>query len=88
MRVSVTAEHIARGCPEEGTRCPIALAVQEATGRETIVDGSFISCYTSKGLRSYRAPREVQKFICNFDAGRSVFPSTFIIPGLTRRQPL
>lgn len=72
--IFVNQTHIDHGRPGTCTLCPIALAIQEATGIQQVgvnivevrIDGKY-----------FDLPREVTEFINQFDAGGSVEPFEF-----------
>ena len=77
IRVKVTGKHIDEGEPGDSFRCPIALAVKEATNVATrdvtLVDGIEISV----GPFVFKATLKVKEFIKSFDKGKKVKPFTF-----------
>ena len=75
-RVSVEARHIAAGVRGKGTKCPVKLAMSEATGRD---DCGAMKRHLRVGLRSCPVPPEVTDFIHRFDTGLPVEPFTFTL---------
>jgi len=87
MIIQVKKKHIKAGKRANCRRCPIAMAVREATGFKGVVVGSHI--YTnihkdhiwfnqlgSKSAR-YKMTQACLKFIRLFDAGQPVKPFSF-----------
>lgn len=75
MTINVTQTHIDTGKKFICNNCPIALALQDVGLTGIAVSDSFI--YHSEGW--FRTPREVKKFIIDFDSGRVVKPFTFTL---------
>lgn len=80
IRIEVTAEDIERGVLADCTECPVALAVERATGDQAhVYDGSVTltsDCvYTS-------LPDDVNRRIRAYDAGESMVPFSFELPDL------
>jgi len=74
MQVSVTADHIDKGIPHCGDRCPVALALNDAGLAEVFV-GLYEICYTEGELAT---PVVVQHFIKAFDEDdKAVKPFSF-----------
>jgi len=76
--IPITARHIANGKPRDCTFCPVAVALEEATGHEWIVTSE--TCTYSVGSLVLALPAEVRQFIADFDAGKSVKPMEFELP--------
>lgn len=83
MRVEVKAEHIREGRPDDAGRCPVALALHEATGkrcsatwRALFLDGACLPI-----------PKDVQEFVCRFDYGQPVAPFAFDLEVPCPTQP-
>jgi hypothetical protein len=77
MIVSVTAKDIAAGRPHSINACPIALALQRATGVPDAWAGPFKVCVTSGMDGTHDTPLVAQDFIRRIDAGQPVEPFTF-----------
>ena len=78
--IPITAEHIANGEKRTAYRCPIALAVQQATGdQHATVNGATIN----HRLRKYEHDASVLEFIKAFDAGghQAVTPAILRLSG-------
>jgi hypothetical protein len=73
MKIIVTKEDIERGRHWSESLCPVALAVQHATGKNALV--SYI--LGVEGYVSEVAPQSVREFIERFDANRPVEPFEF-----------
>ena len=84
MRVSVTAEDIALGCPNSCRRCPVALALNRTLGGSWHVDGLGAEC--PAGLWQ-PLPQEVAAFVSAFDAGEVVSPFAFEAGWLGEEAP-
>ncbi len=79
MRIKVTEDHIRRGVRGENTCCPIALAIQEATGNQEWHVGGLACWRTSNFDKNVELPIEATKFISRFDVNKSVQPFEFDI---------
>jgi hypothetical protein len=82
--ITVTAEHIARGFPEDCERCPIALAIADAFPDLTYVAvGPEAITLQNEPPRDHspyaeiEVPRRALEFIWDFDDGRSGEPFSF-----------
>lgn len=82
MLVQVQPRHIQaghRGIPDE---CPIALALRDQLGCDTIVDVGAVFIYILKtGGRptQYILPYIARNFVLDFDAGHPVKPIAFML---------
>lgn len=76
MTIEVKAKHIQNGRKFECDRCPVALAVKEASGdmaaRATLDFLEF-------NKRTYTIPEKVREWIMDFDGEEKVQPFTFEI---------
>lgn len=88
MQVSVTQAHIERGLQHSCVDCPVALALNDATGVPHQPDehgarrvGWFVlrTEAFSPAHVPYHLPDEVLQFIKRFDARERVFPFTFTL---------
>ena len=77
--IRVTQAHIDKGTPRSGDSCPVALAIDEATGLGIRVSGGLSDCLSKSGQR------KVRKFTFNFDRGLPVEPFGFKLR-ITRRN--
>jgi hypothetical protein len=77
IKVKVTADDIRQGRPMRQRDCPVALAMQRATGLPVRVHINTFSVGRKKGR--YPLPRAVARFVCNFDDGLPVRPSSFTV---------
>lgn len=79
MKVEVTAEDIAMGQRYSAEKCPVALAIERATGRRAIAGLTTIHWYPpgESWMCRQGLPREVARFIRAFDHGRPVSPFSF-----------
>jgi hypothetical protein len=74
MKIKVTQEHIDKGCPQLGRKCPIAYAIFEATGKRVVVGGRSVwfesKCHIPlPGIAAY--------FVITYDRGCNVSPFEF-----------
>lgn len=76
MTINVTAEHIAKGEHGICSRCPIALAANEAAGVPSFVTHEVV-CFRKATIPM---PDEARQFIANFDNYRAVEPFSFELP--------
>ena len=84
MQIDITQDHIDRGVRKSCTHCPIALAVQEKLGVDSVtVEQEWI--YPPDDEVRYFLPAAARDFISYFDwAGRShVRPFSFELFGET-----
>lgn len=84
MIVQVRQKHIKAGRRANCRRCPIAMAVREATGFKGVVVGSHIYANVPKGWLwfnqlpdKYKMTQACLKFIRLFDRGQAVEPFSF-----------
>lgn len=76
MLVKVTEQDIAKGIAGDCLRDPIALALRRITGLPWRVEQLY--CYPdTKGRRPHQTPRQVNRFIEDFDNGKPVQPFEF-----------
>ena len=76
MKINVTLKHISEGKPNCAPWCPIALAIQEATG----LPGSVGCTIYFVDNRAYMSSPEMKQFVDRFDRGLPVEPFTFEVP--------
>ncbi len=76
VRVRVTKADIETGRPKSAACCPVAIALQRATGKKScrIHWDAF-----RVGRFEDATPGAVQEFVSDFDAGRPVRPFSFTI---------
>jgi len=75
--VRVTRKDIREGQPDDPNYCPIALALQRATGVEDVeVESSSIRV---DGFKELTTPRHIEDFVEDFDGGGNVKPFRFRI---------
>ena len=77
LTVEVTQQDIERGSLIECRSCPVALALQRATGREVEVAGPWFIFANSR--RHFNLPESVRDFVAQFDSGVAVQPFSFEI---------
>ena len=82
MIVQVDQTHIDRGFRRRALCCPVAIALQEATGQDWWVgDGDEGGTVLDPCIgEEVEAPREVHRFRYRFDFGKPVKPFQFEIP--------
>jgi len=73
VTIGITKEHIAKGFPENCTKCPVALAICEITNHNIIpkiseVEVSWLNAKTGSTFSSSVLPDAAQNFIRDFDA--------------------
>jgi len=76
MTIKVTADHIKRGRRAQCFECPVALALDEATGQFWKVKSASLYNVTSN-LQIHNVPLSVTTFVRDFDDGRIVSPFEF-----------
>lgn len=92
MIVSVTKKHIYNGKRNDCYTCPIALAIIDATGCDTIVVDETTVSYGYKEddghIRRihHNLPRSAKRFIKNYDDDESVSPMRFRLSEKTKCQ--
>ena len=78
MRVKVTQDHIDRGLRSHTRCCPLALALQSATGNIYICVGSSLVWDTNKPGEIYgHISTRAEHFVEDFDNGEPVVPFEF-----------
>ena len=80
VRVRVTAADIAAGRPSDACSCPVALAVQRATGDPTVDVCGVVAAGSLRahfGLRGVDLPLAAVNFVSAFDRGDPVTPFEF-----------
>ncbi len=86
--ISVTAEHIAKGEPENRERCPVALAIMDALPNATAIEvtGTLLSISHGEQFFTTRLPPKASEFVRDFDDSEPVQPFTFDLdyPAVTR----
>lgn len=68
MKIEVTEQDIELGNPCDPCMCPIARAIERATGIEPIVSGEIF--YLGFSSQRYHLPMEAVKWMGDFDAGK------------------
>lgn len=85
MTINVTQDHIEAGFPDNCHNCPVALALNRATGHKWTVEREYAGLMNSKtGTLMYPEvrvifPLSVREFTRNFDQGNPVSPFSFEI---------
>jgi hypothetical protein len=86
MLVQITEKHIADGLGTNCIRCPLALALKDATGSDYSVNGyQYTKINKHYNERNYsldystrkNLPQDIRNWIADFDAGRPVVPIEF-----------
>lgn len=75
IRVDVRQDHITKGKLQNGSRCPLALALQEALQDPRMQ--VFCHMATRDRLTRYRLPKKACDFYHSFDRGDRVSPFSF-----------
>lgn len=80
-KVSVTATDIALGVQEDCSQCPIALAIEAASGSNVTVSVSPWDIHAYGDNRAWEAatPEAAAEFIRRFDHGHKVVPFDFTL---------
>jgi len=80
-RIRVTDGDIARGRPGEANECPLALAIKRgfATDGYVSVSNHLASIDLAWGIRCATLSPRAQVFVRQFDRGRTVRPTTFML---------
>lgn len=76
MIIKVTEQDIERGSRVFSDHCPVALAINRATGRHAIVYHHAIKIGELSRIE-YPVPDKVREFIQDFDSGKEVQPFEF-----------
>lgn len=87
MIINVTKEHIDKGKRVNNKRCPVALALAEQTGFPFIQVFLFaVNLAQVEGGASvnFEHTKKLEKFISDFDKGKPVKHTRFLIKGLKR----
>ena len=76
MIIQMTERHIREGLRTSPCECPVAKAIKDATGFETIVSSAYVILMAGgkRGIE-YALPREVKRWIRNYDAWRALINS-------------
>ena len=78
VRVRVETRHIAEGTPNNGSSCPVYLALWEAGLRCLHVGTGYVLWPPEIGGGVQTPlPNEAFEWVCDFDAGRPVDPLAF-----------
>lgn len=80
MRIDVTGDDIQNGHRAGCYDCPVALAIERATGEEAHVFGSTVML-NGDSRRTYRLPNVALARIDAYDGGRSMEPFSFELMG-------
>ena len=81
LLIKVGQKHIDDGIPLSCSVCPIALAIDETTGKFATVGNSLcsISEQDIDTMMNIELPRSAQRFIRRFDNGQPVKPFNFYL---------
>jgi len=87
MKIHVTEKHIKKGVISDPWNCPIAIAIQKATGIEPTVTSEWyildsVKFPVPKKVSKLPMPKKVSKFIDDFDQGKPVKPFNFVLKEL------
>ena len=77
MTIHVTEEHIRKGVRDHCVLCPVALALQEATGKDVRVDRVIIKVRNEEKWLHYSLPDRVIRRIARYDSGKKMKPFSF-----------
>jgi hypothetical protein len=80
MKIKVTQEHINAGIRNNPCKCPLALALNEATGREWYVGGIWFNHKEKRESTRFRVTDQMWRFIHAFDCESRVEPTEFNVP--------
>jgi hypothetical protein len=81
MKIEVKKSHIRRGRQGDCLRCPVALAVEEATKEYVAAFPGYLQFGEEWRNRvDFRVPKKVRTFIIRFDGEQKVKPFSFVIP--------
>lgn len=82
MLIEVTAEDIRDGIRNSCRLCPVARAIQRATGLDLVwVSSSFVEFrHQDQPLKVLDLPSEAAKWIRDYDLGRGMQPFSFDLP--------
>lgn len=86
--VHVTAEDIQAGYANDCYRCPVALALQRATGDRTanVYEDEEFLMRCEVDCRYYLLPCDVTRFVRDFDQGADLQPFSSALPDVTSWQ--
>jgi hypothetical protein len=76
MRIEIKQEHIDKGIKSNCERCPVALALKDATGK-TYTVGYEAEVVSWDGGESLLIPKDARDFAWHFDHGNPVIPFVF-----------
>ena len=80
-RLYVSEENINTGIPEDLEACPVALALLDAGYARPNVDEDNLFAYLGGVKQCFTCPKELRRFINDFDAGEvRVQPEAFELP--------
>jgi hypothetical protein len=87
LSVPVTAAHIASGIRADAARCPVALALKDATGAQDVRADIITPRLEFPGFTLWLYTRDARRFMIAFDKGSPVTPAsfTFIVTGRSSR---
>ncbi len=77
MTIEVTEDDIINGEPTEPCKCPVALALERATGKQWIVSCNDAGTSEEEGYALTMLPPDVRDFIKTYDNRGTVSPFTF-----------
>ena len=82
MKLTITAEHVNKGIPNNSTACPTALALQDLNYPAVSV-GTYTGCVYkdeySAPIKKFKWSTELIEQICNLDTGRKFLPGDYEI---------
>lgn len=77
MKIEVTDDDIRQGTKGNCVRCPVALAIERALGKDLAFEPWVVGDAAWVGLRRCTLPRKARNWIRRFDRELSVAPFTF-----------
>ncbi len=83
--IKVTKTGIAKGKKGDGAYCPVARAMRAVGFKKVLAGKVNLSYAVPSGEEYITTPREVTKFMQEFDSGQPVKPFTFRINTKTRK---
>jgi hypothetical protein len=76
MKIKVMQKHIAHGERKSPASCPIALAIREQAP-EVAPNAKVSRAFVRTRNRNYPLSRRAERFVKQFDEGKTVTPFTF-----------
>jgi hypothetical protein len=85
VKIRVTRGDIRKGDPVNCRTCPIARALNRITKQTWLVgpETAMVEIGTRGIYKRFPLTEEMTKFVLDFDRGRPVIPTTFLVPKST-----